>query len=123
MAYGRRGSTGCFQDKTKNCDIAIIEGVMGLFDGKFQKKAETKRKIPSIPGSTAHIAQILSLPLIMVIDCKGMAQSISAVVRGFYEQSKEYGLNLAGIIANNVGSENIMPCSKKALKHGTCLRF
>ncbi len=83
-----------FQDKTKNCDIAIIEGVMGLFDGKFQKKAETKRKIPSIPGSTAHIAQILSLPLIMVIDCKGMAQSISAVVRGFYEQSKEYRLPL-----------------------------
>ncbi|UWX06471.1 cobyrinate a,c-diamide synthase [Taurinivorans muris] len=105
-----------FQDKTKNCDIAIIEGVMGLFDGKFQKKAETKRKIPSIPGSTAHIAQILSLPLIMVIDCKGMAQSISAVVRGFYEQSKEYGLNLAGIIANNVGSEKHYAMLKESLE-------
>lgn len=105
-----------FQDKTKNCDIAIIEGVMGLFDGKFQKKAETKRKIPSIPGSTAHIAQILSLPLIMVIDCKGMAQSISAVVRGFYEQSKEYRLNLAGIIANNVGSEKHYAMLKESLE-------
>lgn len=105
-----------FQDKTKNCDIAIVEGVMGLFDGTFQKKTETKRNIPPIEGSTAHIAQILSLPLIMVIDCKGMAQSISAIVRGFYEQCKEYGLNLAGLIANNVGSEKHYAILRESLE-------
>lgn len=92
-----------FYSQTKTCDIAIVEGVMGLFDGK--KQQETAGCLPSLAGSTAHIAQILALPLIMVVDCKGMAQSISAIVRGFQSQCQDYGLNLAGIIANNVGSE------------------
>lgn len=97
-----------FFSQTKACDIAVVEGVMGLFDGKKfdeKKQEEAVKNFPSILGSTAHIAQILSLPLIMIIDCKGMAQSISAIVRGFQSQCQEYGLNLAGIIANNVGSE------------------
>lgn len=99
-----------FFNQTKTCDIAVVEGVMGLFDGKKldekkQEQTEKTKNLPSMSGSTAHIAQILSLPLIMVIDCKGMAQSISAIVRGFQSQCREYGLNLAGIIANNVGSE------------------
>lgn len=93
-----------FYSQTKTCDIAIVEGVMGLFDGKKQAEKDAGN-LPSISGSTAHIAQILSLPLIMMIDCKGMAQSISAIVRGFQSQCQDYGLNLAGIIANNVGSE------------------
>lgn len=99
-----------FFSQITTCDIAIVEGVMGLFDGKslpteLKEETEKCKKLPSISGSTAHIAQILNLPLIMVIDCKGMAQSISAIVRGFQSACQDYGLHLAGIIANNVGSE------------------
>lgn len=105
---GEKEVLNTFYSQTKNCDIAIVEGVMGLFDGKKSagiRQKESKQALPSISGSTAHIAQILSLPLVMVIDCKGMAQSISAIVRGFQSQCQDYGLYLAGIIANNVGSE------------------
>lgn len=99
-----------FYSQITTCDIAIVEGVMGLFDGKksadrVKEETEKHKNLPSISGSTAHIAQILNLPLIMVIDCKGMAQSISAIVRGFQSTCQDYGLHLAGIIANNVGSE------------------
>lgn len=92
-----------FTAQTQNCGIAVIEGVMGLFDGKSQSAAAAGT-LPDISGSTAHIAQLLNLPVILVADCKGMAQSISAVIRGFSEQCKEYGIKLAAIIANNVGS-------------------
>lgn len=107
---GEKEVQNTFYCKTKTCDIAIVEGVMGLFDGKksadtIQEKTKKQKSLPSISGSTAHIAQILKLPLIMVIDCKGMAQSISALVRGFQSQCQDYGLHLAGIIANNVGSK------------------
>ena len=109
-----------FYSQTKTCDIAVVEGVMGLFDGKKSddkkpKDTEKTKMLPSLTGSTAHIAQILSLPLIMVIDCKGMAQSISALVRGFHCQCKDYGLHLAGIIANNVGSEKHYTMLKESL--------
>lgn len=106
--------TNCSQ---KACDIAIVEGVMGLFDGKksADNPEESQKSLPSIAGSTAHIAQLLSLPLILVIDCKGMAQSISAIVRGFQSHCREYGLYLAGIIANNVGSEKHYAILKESL--------
>ncbi len=103
---GEKEVAQTFYSQIKTCDIAIVEGVMGLFDGKkFDEQKQTKSNLPPIAGSTAHIAQILSLPLIMVIDCKGMAQSIRAIVRGFQSECQDYGLTLAGIIANNVGSE------------------
>lgn len=114
---GEEEVTQTFYSQTKTCDIAIVEGVMGLFDGKkFDEQKQTKNNLPSISGSTAHIAQILSLPLIMVINCKGMAQSISAIVRGFQSQCQDYGLNLAGIIANNVGSEKHYAMLKESLR-------
>lgn len=111
--------THTFYSQTKNCDIAIVEGGMGLFDGKNfdkEKQEESEQNLPSVLGSTAHVAQILSLPLIMVIDCKGMAQSISAIVRGFQSECRDYGLNLAGIIANNVGSEKHYAMLDNALR-------
>lgn len=118
---GEKEAQNTFYSQTKACDIAIVEGVMGLFDGKkFAdiEQAETKnqKKLPSISGSTAHIAQILNLPLIMVIDCKGMAQSISALVRGFQSECQDYGLHLAGIIANNVGSKKHYAMLKESLQ-------
>lgn len=103
-----------FFTHTADCEIAIVEGVMGLFDGKKQEYEQGR--LPAIFGSTAHIAQILDLPIILVIDCRGMAQSVSAIVRGFQAQCGDYGLKLAGILANNVGSEKHFAMLKESLE-------
>ncbi len=75
--------------------IGICEGVMGLFDG---------REVGNLEGSTAHVAKVLGLPVILVFSARGMAASATALARGFYEQAKEEGICIAGFIANNVGS-------------------
>jgi cobyrinic acid a,c-diamide synthase len=76
-------------------DIAVIEGVMGLFDGIGGNTDE---------GSTAQIAKLTGSPVILVIDAKGLARSGAAIVKGFAEFDPE--LVLAGVIFNNVASEN-----------------
>lgn len=79
----------------KKPDIAIIEGVMGLFDGASGS---------SDAGSTAEIAKWLNAPILLVIDGRSMARSFAAVAHGFTTLDSE--LNFAGCIANRVGSEN-----------------
>ncbi|PYS12352.1 MAG: cobyrinate a,c-diamide synthase [Acidobacteria bacterium] len=75
-------------------DVAVVEGVMGLFDG-FEGKSET--------GSTAEMAKWLDLPVILVIDAHPMARSAAAIIRGF--QSFDPGLKIAGVILNRVAGE------------------
>ena len=74
-------------------DLAIVEGVMGLFDGIDGKSEE---------GSTAQIAKLLNLPVILVVDTRSMARSVGAVVYGFEHYDPK--LNVAGVIFNRVGS-------------------
>ncbi|MEG6585514.1 cobyrinate a,c-diamide synthase [Dendrosporobacter sp. 1207_IL3150] len=79
--------------KTSNgSDIAIIEGVMGLYDGGREGIS-----------STAAIAKILKAPVILVVDVKSMGESAAAIVLGFKSYDPE--LNLAGVIINRVGSD------------------
>ena len=82
-----------FQRVTAQADIAVIEGVMGLFDG-----AAPDTSI----GSTAEIAKWLQAPVLLVVDAKGAARSVGAVIKGF--DSFEPDLRIAGVIANRVGS-------------------
>ncbi len=94
-----------FYSKFKNeSDVAVVEGVMGLFDG-FSGNSED--------GSSAQIAKWLNLPVILVVDCKSMARSIAAIINGFKEFDKN--LNLAGIILNNIGSEKHLTYLKQAI--------
>lgn len=78
----------CFHKYSQDVDISIIEGVMGLYDGDF---------------NTAKLADVLNLPIILVVDAYGMAESAGAVVKGFMEY-KNPSL-IAGIIFNRVASE------------------
>ncbi len=75
-------------------DIAVAEGVMGLFDGY---DAKTER------GSTAQIAKLLHAPVVLVIDVGKMARSAGAIALGY--RNFDPDLNVAGVICNNVGSE------------------
>jgi cobyrinic acid a,c-diamide synthase len=78
---------------TADADIAVIEGVMGLFDGASHDGLE---------GSTAEIAAWLRAPVILVADVYGVARSLAPVVKGF--AAFERNVNVAGVIANRCGS-------------------
>jgi cobyrinic acid a,c-diamide synthase len=83
-----------FERAAENTQEAIVEGVMGLFDG-FDGKSER--------GSTAEMAKWLGLPVILVIDACAMARSAAALIRGF--QSFDPDVKIAGVIFNRVGGE------------------
>ena len=76
-------------------DAIVVEGMMGLFDGK-NGITET--------GSSAEIAKLLKLPVILVLDCAKSARSVAAVALGF--ESFDSDLPLAGLILNRVAGEN-----------------
>jgi len=89
----REYALGLFARATAAADLAVIEGVMGLFDGADPRSNE---------GSTAEIACWLDAPVLLAVDARGAARSLAATVKGFCEF--EPGLEIAGIIANQAGS-------------------
>jgi len=80
-----------FARSADRADIAVVEGVMGLFDGL----SGTEER-----GSTAHVAKLLKAPVILVVDAWGMARSAAAIVKGYRELDPE--VNLAGVILNRI---------------------
>jgi cobyrinic acid a,c-diamide synthase len=75
-------------------DIAVIEGVMGLFDG-----ASGRGEL----ASTAHVAKLLHAPVLLVVDGASMARSAAAMVHGY--RTFDPQVNVAGVIFNRVGSD------------------
>ena len=96
-------SAGCVQ-----ADIAVVEGVMGLFDG-YSGTDEA--------GSTAQMAKWLDLPVILVVDASSMARSVAALVQGF--TAFDPFLSFAGVVFNNLGSRHHHHYLKEALEHYT----
>ena len=90
---GNDGMKELFTNTSVESDISIIEGVMGLFDGKG-KQGES---------STAEIAKKLQAPVVLVIDAGKMAQSGAALAYGF--KNYDDNLNVKGVILNNIASE------------------
>jgi len=84
-----------FARAAADADIAIVEGVMGLFDG-YEAKTET--------GSTAEVAKLLNAPVILVLDVGKMARSAGALALGYRDYDP--ALKVAGAICNNVASES-----------------
>ncbi len=82
-----------FAQATAEADLAVIEGVMGLFDGASPSTLE---------GSTAEIALLLAAPVVLAVPAHGAARSLAATVKGFAEFEPE--VRLAGVIANQAGS-------------------
>ena len=78
-------------------DIAVVEGVMGLFDGRIGPAATAPA-----PGSTAHVAGLLGAPVILVVDARGQSHSIAALLHGF--STFDAATRVCGVILNRVGS-------------------
>ncbi|MBF0186141.1 MAG: cobyrinate a,c-diamide synthase [Magnetococcales bacterium] len=93
LMVGREESRRLLQQHTPPGNLAIVEGVMGLYDG---------RQGVGGPGSSADLAAILQLPVILVVNGKGMAGSIAPLVAGFCQFA--HGFSIVGVIANRVGS-------------------
>ncbi len=92
-------------------DFSVVEGVMGLYDGA---------EVGSDIGSTAKIAKILKLPVILVVDGKGISQSIAAVVKGYRDFDTK--VNIKGVIFNNVSGEMHYNLLKKSVEMYTGLK-
>ena len=81
-----------FVSAARGADIALVEGMMGLFDGE----SPTGER-----GSTAEIAKWLGAPVLLVVDASGVARSIAAIVAGFADFDP--ALTVAGVVCNRVG--------------------
>lgn len=79
----------CFDWHTRDADVAVVEGVMGLFDGR-DGVSET--------GSTAEMAKWLGAPVVLVLDCWALSRSAAAMVHGYSTFDAE--LNVAGVVFN-----------------------
>ena len=88
---GNNGIISTLQNTAIDVDVAIIEGVMGLFDGLSGK---------SDFASTAYVAKILNTPVILVIDAAKAARSIAAMAFGYLHFDRR--LKISGLILNNV---------------------
>ena len=86
-------------------DIAVIEGVMGLFDG-----ASGRGEL----ASTAHVAKLLDAPVLLVIDAAAMARSAAAIVHGYMTFDPD--VEIAGVIVNKVGSDHHVELLREAIE-------
>jgi cobyrinic acid a,c-diamide synthase len=91
-------------------DAAIVEGVMGLFDG---------RTGGGEIGSTAHVAKLLGLPVLLVVDAAKAARSVAATVLGC--QALDPDLTIIGVVLNNVASARHAEIGREAIESLTSL--
>ena len=80
-----------FAHGAAGADVAVVEGVMGLFDGRAGDF-----------GSTAHVARLLAAPVVLVVDARGQGRSLAALLHGF--RGYDPAVRLAGVVLNQVGS-------------------
>jgi cobyrinic acid a,c-diamide synthase len=88
----RSANLQIFERASADADLAIIEGVMGLFDGRSASADE---------GSTAEMAKCLGAPVVLVVDASAMARSAAALVHGF--ETFDADLQLTGVLLNRIG--------------------
>ncbi|BDX33045.1 hydrogenobyrinate a,c-diamide synthase [Mycobacterium antarcticum] len=98
----RHGSAGT--------DVAVVEGVMGLFDGRIDAGAPGPAR-----GSTAHVAGLLGAPVVLVVDARGQSHSIAALLHGF--STFDRSVRMAGVILNRVGSPRHEAVLRQACEH------
>ncbi|MGM9330362.1 cobyrinate a,c-diamide synthase [Streptomyces murinus] len=93
-----------FLHGARGCDIAVVEGVMGLYDG-----AAGEGEL----ASTAQVAKLLGAPVVLVVDASSQSRSVAALVHGFV--SWDPGVRVGGVILNKVGSARHEELLREAL--------
>lgn len=105
---GREELRYLYGKDAQSSDISLVEGVMGLFDG-YQADSDY--------SSSASVSKILGLPVVLVMDCKGMAASAGAIAQGFLNYDKD--VRIEGFILNHVSTENHFQILKKVIERDT----
>jgi cobyrinic acid a,c-diamide synthase len=100
----REANLTLFRRQARQAEVAVVEGVMGLFDG-YDGLSEA--------GSTAQMTKWLGLPVLLVVDARAMARSAAALVTGF--AGFDPALSLAGVVLNRVGSAGHLEYLQQAL--------
>ncbi len=122
----------CFSRHIQDVDYALVEGVMGLFDGVSRKNqgsrshdtdfdTDTRINYRKEEGnydfsfaSTAHVAYLLNLPVLFAIDCSRLSGSVAAIAHGF--RSFNPDLKFAGLVLNRVASDRHLELLQDALQ-------
>ncbi|MEE1765727.1 cobyrinate a,c-diamide synthase [Streptomyces sp. SP18BB07] len=94
-----------FAHGARGCDIAVVEGVMGMFDG-----ASGQGEL----ASTAHVAKLLRAPVVLVVDASSQSRSVAALVHGFASWDPE--VRIGGVILNKVASDRHEELLRDALE-------
>ncbi len=94
-----------FAHGSAGCDLAVVEGVMGMYDG-----AAGQGEL----ASTAHVAKLLRAPVVLVVDASSQSRSVAALVHGFASWDPE--VRVAGVILNKVGSDRHETLLREALE-------
>jgi cobyrinic acid a,c-diamide synthase len=94
MLSGEERVAPLFEHGSAGADIAVVEGVMGLYDGALGTEGFS---------STAHVAKLLKAPVVLVVDASAAGRSVGAVVQGFVAFDAE--VRIVGVILNKVGSD------------------
>ncbi|MEU6671142.1 cobyrinate a,c-diamide synthase [Streptomyces sp. NPDC046727] len=93
-----------FLHGARGCDLAVVEGVMGLYDG-----AAGEGEL----ASTAHVAKLLGAPVVLVVDASSQSRSVAALVHGFASWDPE--VRVGGVIVNKVASDRHEELLREAL--------
>lgn len=111
-----------FARAADDADVAIIEGVMGLFDGAAPAPLPEEAAGPwrEAAGSTADVARLLAAPVVLVVDASAMAGSVAAVVKGFADFAPE--VRLAGVLCNRVAGPGHYDYLEAAIRRHTPVR-
>ena len=95
----------CFSKHSRNAKYSLIEGVMGLFDGASGKDDT---------ASTAHIARLLNVPVVLILNCASTSRSIAAIAHGY--RTFDPRIQIAGVVLNRVGSDRHLELLTQALE-------
>ncbi len=94
-----------FYEQSNKSDLSLVEGAMGLYEGLGSTHY----------SSTANVAEILSLPIVFIVNAKGQVGSLVALLKGFQELDTK--INIKGIVFNNVNSDRHKKLIKEVFKN------
>ena len=102
-----------YRHGSRDADVAVIEGVMGLFDGRIDARLLTPAR-----GSTAQVAELLGAPVVLVVDARGQSRASLRCCRAF--SGFHRGVRIGAVILNRVGSVRHEQVLRQAARPSGC---